>query len=141
MRVVASRCIVLLLLVSGPLLAAQQMPKNNPNGVWESATGTRYNFQLTGTELKVTLVEGSNPTYLKYEVTMKNDPEEINTYKGDGYFVAKLSNGKECRFDTEWMVIVIRDTFLTGGATNIIPDPETCAVKEKQQVRLELNKK
>src|SRR5688572_14094634 len=117
-----------------------QIPKNDPSGVWEAETGSKFNMRLTGADLHIQIVDGSNPRFLKYELTLKNQ-EEANTYKGAGYFVAKLQNGKECKFDTEWQIFVVAPNRILGAATNIVPDPNTCAVKERTQVALDLTKK
>ncbi len=129
-------------LVLGTFLLMQApapMPKNDPNGTWQSASGTQYSLRLTGKDLKVQLVEGSNPRYLKYEVDLKNQ-EEVNTYKGSGYFVAKFPNGKECKYETEWQMIVVTNDRILGSTTSVTPDPATCGVKEKNQVPLDLKK-
>jgi hypothetical protein len=120
-----------------------QVIKNNPNGVWEAESGTRYSMQLTGLDLKVQIVEGSNPRFLKYEVDLKGStkPEEANSYVGKGYFVTRFENGKECRFDTEWQLIVLSSDRIMGVTTRIVPDPETCAVKEKTDTQISLTKK
>ena len=124
------------------LLLSQGIQRYSPNGVWEAATGSKFNLRLTGQDLKVQIVEGSNPRFLKYEVDLKNGskPEEANSYAGKGYFVAKLQNGKECRFDTEWQIIVVSADRIMGITTSIVPDPDTCAVKEKTDVQLDLKK-
>jgi hypothetical protein len=120
-------------------LLVSQMPRNDPNGVWQAESGTKYNFRLSGSELKVQVVEGSNPRYLKYEVSLKNQ-EEVNTYIGSGYFIAKLQDGKECRFDTEWQLVVVQPDRIVAAATNIVPVPGACDVAEKTQVRVDLRK-
>ena len=127
-------------IVLGMLLFTAQIPKNNPNGIWESESGSRFNLSLNGMDLHVQIVEGSNPRYLKYEVDLKNQ-QEVNTYVGNGYFVAKLQNGKECKFETEWQLVVVTNEQIVGVTTNIVPDPETCAAKEKSQAQLNLKKK
>jgi hypothetical protein len=116
-----------------------QIPKNDPNGIWEAETGSQFDFRLAGEDLHVRIVEGSNPRFLRYELTLKN--KELNTYEGSGFFVAKLQNGKECKFDTEWQVIVVAPNRILGVASNIIPDPNTCAVKERSEITLDLTKK
>ncbi len=116
------------------------MPRNDPNGVWQSESGTQYTLRLSGKELRVQLVEGSNPRYLKYEVNLTNQ-EEVNTYKGAGYFLTRFANGKECKYETEWQFIVVTPGRILGTTTNIVPDPETCGIKEKSQVQLDLTKK
>jgi hypothetical protein len=104
-------------------LLTAQIPKNNPNGVWEAETGSKFDLQLAGSELHVQIVQGSNPRFLNYELTLKNQ-EEVNTYKGAGHFVAKLQNGKECKFDTEWQIVVVRRTeSWEPPASSPIPTP------------------
>jgi len=116
------------------------IPKNNPDGIWQTDTGSKFQLQLKGKDLKVQIVDGSNPKYVKYEVDLKN-LEEINTYEGTGYFIAKLgSNGKECRFDTKWHLTVVQMARIIGNATNITPNPETCAVVKSEQVLLDMTK-
>ena len=131
-------------IVLGILFLAAQgqtpMPKNDPNGTWQSESGTQYTLRSSGKDLRVQLVEGSNPRYLKYEVNLTNQ-EEVNTYKGAGYFLTKFANGKECKYETEWQFIVVSPDRILGSTTNIVPDPDTCEVKEKGQVQLELTKK
>jgi hypothetical protein len=134
-----SSLILLLTLVTAQ---APQIPKNDPTGVWESASGTQYELKLTGgSDLTVRLVPGSNQRYVSYEVDLKVHPEELNTYIGKGFFVAKVKEGKECRFETEWQLTVIQKERIFGGTTNIVPDPDTCAVREKSQVQLSMTKK
>jgi hypothetical protein len=121
-------------------LAAIQIPPYDPNGVWQAETGSKFNLQLSGKDLKVNLVDGSNPRYLKYEVNLKNVSDEMNTYEGTGYFVAKLQNGKECEFETNWKMIVVSPERILGVVSSIVPDPETCAVKTKSDIQLDLQK-
>ena len=129
------------LLVSIALLLAQnQAPKNDPNGTWEAETGTRFEIQLSGAELRIQLVEGSNPSFVKYEVNLKN-AGEVNTYKGAGYFVAKMKNSKECRFDTDWQIIVVQKETIIGYTSTVIPDPDTCEIKERGSAMIVLKKK
>ena len=115
------------------------MPRNNPNGVWVVESGPKFQFQLSGKDLKIHLVDAAKSKYVKYELTLKNQ-EEINTYKGSGYFVAKLSNGKECRFDTEWNVVVIQPTTAFVTYTRITPNADTCAVLETSPDQMFLKK-
>ena len=123
----------------GLFLITSQIPKNNPNGVWEAETGSKFNLQLSGSDLKVQIVDGSNPRYLKYELSLTNQ-EEANTYQGKGYFIAKLQDGKECRFDTEWQIIIVSPDRILGSASNIVPIPGTCEIKEKSQIQVDLKK-
>jgi hypothetical protein len=95
---------------------------------------------LNGSDLHVQLVEGSNPKYVSYDVELKNQ-EEANTYKGTGTFVAKLDSGKECKFETEWQLIVVGPNRILGKTTNIVPDPKTCAIKDRSETGLDLKKK
>ncbi len=128
------RTIVLLL----PLLIAQ-VPKHNPNGVWESGTGTQYEIRLNGKDLRVNIVPGSNPKFVQYEVEMKNE-DEINTYSGKGFFVAKMDGGKECKFPTEWRFIVVSPDRILGISSNVTADSKTCEIKGQTQAQLDLKK-
>jgi hypothetical protein len=128
------------LLMMAMFLVQQKPPKNDPNGTWEAETGTRFELRLADTDLHVQLVEGSNPTFLKYEVNLKNTGE-VNTYKGAGYFVAKLKNGKECKFDTDWQVVVVQKDTIFGFTSTVVPDPDTCAVTERSSSMITLKKK
>ena len=100
------------------------------NGVWATESGAKFQFQLSGKVLKVQLTDGKSTKYLKYELSLTNQ-DEVNTYKGGGYFVAKLSNGKECRFDTQWNVIVVQPDRVLVNYIRITPNPDTCAVVEQ----------
>ena len=57
------------------------------------------------------------------------------------FFVAKVNESKECRYDTEWQLTVITPDRIVGATTNIVPDPETCGVKDRTQTGLDLRKK
>jgi len=117
-----------------------QIPKNSANGIWESTSGTRYELRQNGPNLQVKLVPGSNPKYVQYEVSLKNQ-DEINTYKGTGSFVAKMEGGKECKFETEWTLVVVSAERILGDSTNIVADKNTCEIKQKNQGQLDLKKK
>jgi hypothetical protein len=127
-----------LLLVSAFLLQRPQAPKNDPNGTWQSDSGTKFEMKLSGSDLSVQLVGGSNPVYLKYEVNLKNT-EEVNTYAGGGYFVAKLKE-KECRFETNWTMTVVQPELMAGYITHVVPDPATCEAKDRQDEFTQLKK-
>ena len=121
------------------ILLAQVTPqKNDPKGIWKAETGTKFELQPSDYGVDVHLVPGSNPRYLKYELQLKKT-DEVNTYEGAGYFVAKLQNGKECRFDAEWQIVVVQPALIAAIVPNIVPDPETCAVK--RAIRRSLNSK
>src|SRR3989454_1239916 len=117
-----------------------QIPKYNPNGIWESESGSQYELLLNGSDLHVKMVPGSNPKFLQYEVDMKNQ-EEINSYKGTGFFVAKMEGGKECKLPTEWQFVVVSNDRIIGAVTSVVADQQTCQVREKTQVQLDLKKK
>lgn len=117
-----------------------QIPKYSPNGVWESRGGSQYKLRLDGTELHVTLVPGSNPKFVQYQVEAKIQGD-INTYKGAGSFVAKMEGGKECKFPTEWHLVVVSPDRIIGNATDITADQKTCEIKEKSEIQLDLMKK
>ena len=122
------------------LLFIQQMPRNNPNGVWEASSGSQYEIRANGSNLQVKIVPGSNPKFLEYELNMKSE-EEINTYSGTGFFVAKMEGGKECKLPTEWRFIVVSPDRIVGSASNVVADQKTCEVKDKSQAQLDLKKK
>ena len=48
-------------LLVGLFLMIAQTPKNDPSGVWEAETGSKYSMKLTGNDVKVTIVPNSNP--------------------------------------------------------------------------------
>ena len=121
-----------------PLLVAQ-VPKNNPNGVWEAETGSQFQMRLNGKDLHVNIVPGSNPKFIQYEVDLKNE-DEINTYSGEGFFVAKMEGGKECKFPTEWRFIIVSPERILGISSNIVADSKTCEIKETTQSQLDLKK-
>lgn len=125
-------------------LALSQIPKNDPNGVWQaesgSKTGSKFRIKLNGPELDVALVPNSNAKYVDYQVNLKLQEEDMNTYKGSGFFVAKMETGKECKFETEWQLVVVQPGKILGSTTSVIADSSTCEVKEKTLVRLDLTK-
>ncbi len=123
----------------GLILVSQVMPKSNPNGTWEADTGSQFELRLVGSDVKVRIVPGSNPRFLEYELDLKGT-EEPNTYQGGGRFKARLSNGRECEFDTEWQVVVVTDDRIIGVAKTVTPDPETCEIVETGQAQLDLKR-
>ena len=131
-----SLALILTLLLSQEI----RIQKNNPNGVWVAGTGSQFEMRLNGSDLHVNLVPGSNPKFLQYEVDLKNE-QDVNTYSGKGFFVAKMETGKECRLSTEWRFVIVSNDRLIGNASNVTADGQTCAVQETTQVRLDLTKK
>jgi hypothetical protein len=121
-------------------LLLTQIPKNSPNGIWESTSGVQYEIRQNGADVRVKMVPGSNSKYLQYDVTLKNQ-DEINTYKGTGTFVAKMESGKECKFETEWQLVVVSPDRILGSTTGVQADKNTCAIKEKNEAQLDLKKK
>ena len=95
-------------------------------------------MKLTDSDLKVNLVEGSNPVYVKYEVNLKN-AGEMNTYEGTGYFIAKVQD-KECRFDTNWSIVVVQPETIAGYTSRITPEAGSCAVQERHEEFTQLKK-
>lgn len=129
-------------ILSFVLMFSGQIPKNDPNGVWEQAgTGTVFRLQMSGSELKVQLVEGSNPTYLKYDVNLMLQKEDPNMYKGAGSFLAKRKNGLECKYNTEWTILVVSPDQIYGKGTSIVPEAMTCEIKETGELQLDLKRK
>ena len=117
-----------------------QIPKNDPNGIWEADGGTQFKLTLTGPDLHVRLVPGSNPALVTYEVELKNQ-EEVNTYAGNGFFVAKEQANKECRYDVAWKLIVANNDHIVAEIPAIISNPGTCEIKQRMQGQVELVKK
>jgi len=126
----------------GLILMMAQISKNDPTGVWQAETISKFNLKLTGSDLKVTIVPDSNPKFLEYEVNLTLQKDiDINTYKGTGHFVAKMAEtGKECKLETEWQLTVVQPSRIFGSATSVLADSKTCEVKEKSDVRLDLTK-
>ncbi len=128
------------LLLLSLLTWVQAMPKSNPNGIWKAASGSEFELTVVGDDVQVQIVRGSNPTYLEYTVDLKGT-EEPNTYQGTGHFKARLQNGRECEFETEWHVVVVTDDRIIGIATRIVPDPETCDIIESGDLQVDLQRK
>jgi hypothetical protein len=131
--------LILGLLLLLPQQALGKPPKNDPNGLWQSDTGTKFQLTLTDPDLKVRLVDGSNPVYVKYEVDLKRTSDDPNIYAGSGYFIAKLKE-KECRFDTSWNIAVVQPDTIAGYISHVVPDPATCEVKDRQDELTQLKK-
>jgi hypothetical protein len=133
-------------LLLGLLLLTGQIPKNDPNGVWQADSGSKYNIKATASDVKITIVPNSNPKFIEYQVNLTLEKDETgnvidpNTYKGTGYFVAKMQTGKECKVDTEWRITVVQSTRIFGSATNVVVDSNTCEVRQKDLVQLDLKK-
>ena len=128
------------LLLTLLVVLAQAMPKNDPNGIWRAESGSEFEFRQVGSDIEVEIVPDSNPRYLTYELQLEGT-EEPNTYKGSGRFKAKLQNGRECEFDTEWQIVVVSEERIIGVATQVFPDPDTCAVVELGQMQVDLTRK
>jgi hypothetical protein len=131
---------VLHLILALFLFFPQQIPKNDPNGIWRASTGTEYEIRLVGSDLQVRIVPGSSTTFLDYSVDLMGT-EEPNSYNGEGRFTARLQNGRECEFETKWQVVIVSPQRMLGTATEIVPDPETCEVLEQGNLRLDLRRK
>jgi hypothetical protein len=116
------------------------IPKNSPNGTWQADTGSVYEIKQNGTDVQVAMVPGSNAKLRNYEVTLTNQ-NEANTYKGKGTFIAKMESGKECKFTTEWMFVVVSSDRIIGTVTGINADKDSCEIKERPQLQLDLKKK
>ena len=121
-------------------LLLAQIPKYNPTGVWEADTGSQFELRLDGSDVHVKIVPGSNPKFLEYELETKSQ-EEANSYKGSGFFVAKMEGGKECKLPTEWQFVVVSPDRIIGAATLVMANRETCEITEKSQGQLDLKKK
>jgi hypothetical protein len=128
-----------LALIAALLLAPQKISKFDPSGVWVAETGSKYEMRLSGSDLHIQLVAGSNPKFLSYELDAKNE-SEVNTYSGKGFLVAKMDTGKECKLPTEWRFIVVAPDRILGNSSSVVADGNTCVVQETEQVRLDLKK-
>jgi hypothetical protein len=128
-----------ILAVIATFLFVQNIPKYDPTGIWQSESGSKYEMRLSGSDLHVKIVAGSNTQFIQYEVEMKNE-SEINTYSGKGFLVAKMKTGKECKFPTEWRFIVVSPERILGSSQSTIADGNTCDVQETEQIRLDLKK-
>ena len=62
-------------------------------------------------------------------------------YQGNGTFKARLDNGRECEFGTQWSIIVISNDRIMGISTRITPDPETCDIVERGDAQVDLKRK
>jgi hypothetical protein len=129
-----------LLLVLTLLIPAQvPNPKNDPTGVWLAETGSKFQIQLSGSDMHIKMIPGSNPKFLQYEMELQNE-KEANTYYGKGFFVAKMETGKECRLTTDWRVVVVSSDRIIGTVTSVTADSKTCAVQETTQIPLDLKR-
>ena len=129
---------IFLVLLALSVQQRPQPPKNDPTGVWQSETGTKFDMKMTGNEVKVRLVEGSNRVYLRYDIDLKN-AGETNTYAGKGSFVAKI-NEQECKFSTDWSISVVAPELIAGYMSRIVPKAGTCEVQEETSEFVQLKK-
>ena len=130
-----------LLLVLTLLIPAQvPNPKNDPTGVWLAETGSQFQIQLSGSDMHIKMIPGTNPKFLQYEMELQNE-KEVNTYYGKGFFVAKMETGKECRLTTDWRVVVVSQDRIIGTVTSVTADGKTCEVQETTQTPLDLKRK
>jgi hypothetical protein len=129
-----------LFLIAALLLAqVKQVPKHDPNGIWESDTGTKFAMKLDDeSRLAVRLVAGSNAVYVNYDVDLRANGDE-NAYEGSGFFVARLKD-KECRFDTKWNIIVVQPDLIAGLVSHVVPEAGTCEVKERRDELIQLKR-
>ena len=129
---------VFLILLAMFVQQRPQPPKNDPTGIWQSDTGTKFDMKMTGNEIKVHLVEGSNPVYLKYDIDLKN-AGETNTYEGKGSFVAKIKE-QECKFPTDWSITIVQPELIAGYMSRIVPKAGTCEIQEQDSEFVQLKK-
>ena len=132
---------VMTLLLVLTLLFTPQVPnpKNDPTGVRVADTGSQFQIQLSGSDMHIRMVPGTNPKFLQYEMELKNE-KEVNTYWGKGFFVAKMETGKECKLTTEWRVVVVSPDRIIGTVSSVAADGKTCEVQETTQVPLDLKR-
>jgi len=127
------------LAIIAALVFSQNISKYDPTGVWVAESGSKYEMRLSGSDLHIQLVAGSNPKFLQYQLEAKNE-SEVNTYSGKGFLIAKMDTGKECKLPAEWRFIVVGPDRIIGNATSVSADGNTCEVQETEQVRLDLKK-
>jgi len=134
------RLMRLLLVLTLLFLPQIPNPKNDPTGVWLADTGSQFQIQLSGSDMHVSMVPGTNPKFLQYEMELKNE-KEVNTYYGKGFFIAKMETGKECKLTTDWRVVVVSPERIIGTVTSVTADGKTCEIQETTQVPIDLKKK
>jgi len=52
-----------------------------------------------------------------------------------------MEGGKECKFDTEWQFVVVSPDRIIGVTSGITADKNSCEIKQKDQLQLDLKKK
>ena len=128
---------VILLLLFAVATPAQEV--RDPTGTWKvSDTETRFRMEKVEDGIAVHL-GAEHDVYTEYEVRLE-PIAQANGYRGSGYFIARLSGDRECRFETEWQIAVTSDIRIVGVITSIVPDPEGCAVKETSQIPIDLGR-
>ena len=110
----------------------------NPSGLWEVVDkDTQYRLTRTGTGIHVSL-GADRAQFVEYEVDLSWT--ELNSYQGSGYFVARLGDGRECRFETQWRLVVANARRIVGVTSSIVPEEEGCGVAERAESSLQLNR-
>ena len=128
---------VLLLLLFATATPAQE--GLDPTGTWKvTETETRFRMETVEDGIAVHL-GAEHDVYTEYEVLLE-PTSQANGYQGEGFFIAKLSGGRECRFETEWQVFVTSQERIVGVITSTVPAAEGGAVKETNQIPLDLRR-
>ena len=110
----------------------------NPSGLWEVVDkDTHYRLVRTDTGIHVSL-GADHAQFVEYEVDLSWT--ELNSYEGSGYFVALLGDGRECRFDTEWRIVLADPQRILGETSRIVPEQEGCGIAERAESALQLNR-
>lgn len=128
------------LLLLSLFILPQQATKNDPNGIWRTESGSEFQLELVGNNIEAHIIPGSSPSFIEYSMDLRGT-EEPNTYEGTGQFKARLKNGKECQFETQWHIIIVATDTIIGVASGITPDPETCEKIEVSEVGIQMQRK
>ncbi len=128
--------VILLLLFAAATPAQEGL---DPTGTWKvTETETRFRMETVEDGIAVHL-GAEHDVYAEYEVLLE-PTSQANGYQGEGFFIARLSGGRECRFETQWQVFVTSQERIVGVITSTVPAAEGCAVKETSQIPLDLRR-
>jgi hypothetical protein len=120
-------------------MATPAQEARDATGTWK-VTDRETRFRMEKVEDGFAVHLGAeHEVYAEYEVHLEPTAHP-NGYRGEGYFIARLSGDRECRFETEWQIAIASDVRIVGVITSIVPAPEGCAAKETSQIPLDLRR-
>lgn len=129
----------ILLILLATIAPSQPQEAKDPTGTWKvSDTETRFRIEKVEDGLAIHL-GAEHDVYTEYEVVLK-PAEQLNAYRGGGYFVARLSGDRECRFETQWQIGVSSDVRIVGVITSTVPAPEGCTASDTTQTPIDLRR-